>query len=100
MTSKNYGSLDVSYLSANGYFYVEYSGAENELELILQSWSEEQVGQEFSLAKQAERMIITILSSHMQTVYKELGAGFEAGSASCAKNGDITVYSICILYTC
>ena len=39
MTSKNYGSLDVSYLSANGYFYVEYSGAENELELILQSWS-------------------------------------------------------------
>lgn len=39
MTSKNYGSFDVSYLSANGYFYVEYSGAENELELILQSWS-------------------------------------------------------------
>lgn len=36
---KNYGSFDVSSLSANGYFYVEYSGAENELELILQSWS-------------------------------------------------------------
>lgn len=38
------------------------------LSLFSRAGQEEQTGQEFSLAKQAERMIITMLSSHMQTV--------------------------------
>lgn len=39
MTSKNGGSFNTNNLSQNGYFYVEYSGTQNQLEFILQSWS-------------------------------------------------------------
>jgi len=39
MTSKNGGSFNASDITSNGYFYVEYSGTENQLEFILQSWS-------------------------------------------------------------
>lgn len=38
------------------------------LSLFSRAGQEEQAGQEFSLAKQAERMIVTMLNSHMQTV--------------------------------
>lgn len=39
MTTKNGGSFDAGNLSSNGYFYVEYSGTQDQLEFILQSWS-------------------------------------------------------------
>jgi endoglucanase len=39
MTTKNGGSFDVKTIKANGYFYVEYSGKQNQIELVLQSWS-------------------------------------------------------------
>jgi len=39
LTEKNGGSFKGSDILSNGYFYVEYSGAENQLEFILQSWS-------------------------------------------------------------
>ncbi|WP_455718545.1 cellulase family glycosylhydrolase [Anaerosporobacter sp.] len=39
MTKKNGGSFDVSTIKANGYFYVEYSGVQNQIEMIFQSWS-------------------------------------------------------------
>lgn len=97
MTSKNYGSLDVSYLSANGYFYVEYSGAENEFELILQSWSG---GASWARVQPSET---GIANGHYYAKFtyadcvKALGAGFDKLDQlhAAAKNGDITVYSIC-----
>ena len=97
MTSKNYGSLDVSYLSANGYFYVEYSGAENELELILQSWSG---GASWARVQPSET---GRANDHYYAKFtyadcvKELGTGFDKLDQlhAAAKNGDITVYSIC-----
>lgn len=97
MTSKNYGSFDVSYLSANGYFYVEYSGAENELELILQSWSG---GASWARVQPSET---GRANDHYYAKFtyadcvKELGAGFDKLDQlhAAAKNGDITVYSIC-----
>lgn len=97
MTSKNYGSLDVSYLSANGYFYVEYSGAENEFELILQSWSG---GASWARVQPSET---GKANSHYYAKFtyadcvKALGAGFDKLDQlhAAAKNGDITVYSIC-----
>ena len=97
MTSKNYGSFDVSYLSANGYFYVEYSGAENELELILQSWSG---GANWARVQPSET---GRANDHYYAKFtyadcvKELGAGFDKLDQlhAAAKNGDITVYSIC-----
>lgn len=97
MTSKNYGSLDVSYLSANGYFYVEYSGAENEFELILQSWSG---GANWARVQPSET---GRANDHYYAKFtyadcvKELGAGFDKLDQlhAAAKNGDITVYSIC-----
>lgn len=97
MTSKNYGSFDVSYLSSNGYFYVEYSGAENELELILQSWSG---GASWARVQPSET---GRANDHYYAKFtyadcvKELGAGFDKLDQlhAAAKNGDITVYSIC-----
>lgn len=97
MTSKNYGSLDVSYLSANGYFYVEYSGAENELELILQSWSG---GASWARVQPSET---GKANGHYYAKFtyadcvKALGAGLDKLDQlhAAAKNGDITVYSIC-----
>lgn len=97
MTSKNYGSLDVSYLSANGYFYVEYSGAENELELILQSWSG---GSSWARVQPSET---GKANGHYYAKFtyadcvKALGAGFDKLDQlhAAAKSGDITVYSIC-----
>lgn len=38
-TNKNGGSLNPSIFSDKGYFWVEYSGNQGKLELILQSWS-------------------------------------------------------------
>lgn len=97
MTSKNNGSLDVSYLSANGYFYVEYSGAENELELILQSWSG---GASWARVQPSET---GKANGHYYAKFtyadcvKAIGAGFDKLDQlhAAAKNGDITVYSIC-----
>lgn len=97
MTSKNYGSLDVSYLSANDYFYVEYLGAENELELILQSWSG---GASWARVQPSET---GKANGHYYAKFtyadcvKALGAGFDKLDQlhAAAKNGDITVYSIC-----
>ncbi len=97
MTSKNYGSFDVSYLSANGYFYVEYSGAENEFELILQSWSG---GANWARVQPSET---GRANDHYYAKFtyadcvKELGTGFDKLDQlhAAAKNGDITVYSIC-----
>lgn len=38
-TTRAGGSFDPSVITAGGHFYVEYSGAQDKLELILQSWS-------------------------------------------------------------
>lgn len=97
MTSKNYGSFDVSYLSSNGYFYVEYSGAENELELILQSWSG---GASWARVQPSETGRVNdryYAKFTYADCVKELGAGFDKLDQlhAAAKNGDITVYSIC-----
>ena len=39
MTSKNGGSFNAYDIQSNGYFYVEYSGTQNQVEFVLQSWS-------------------------------------------------------------
>ncbi|MBQ8177394.1 MAG: cellulase family glycosylhydrolase [Oscillospiraceae bacterium] len=38
-TAKNGGSFNGSEIKSNGYFYVEYDGSKDKIELILQSWS-------------------------------------------------------------
>jgi len=97
MTSKNYGSFDVSYLSANGYFYVEYSGAENELELILQSWSGGASWARVQPSETGRANDRYYAKFTYADCVKELGAGFDKLDQlhAAAKNGDITVYSIC-----
>ncbi len=39
LTAKNYGSMNASDITSDGYFYVEYTGSEKQIEIILQSWS-------------------------------------------------------------
>lgn len=97
MTSKNYGSFDVSNLSAKGYFYVEYSGSENEFELVLQSWSG---GASWARVQPSET---GRANGHYYAKFtyadcvKALGTGLDKLDQlhAAAKNGDITVYSIC-----
>ena len=99
MTSKNYGSLDVSYLSANGYFYVGIRAQRNELELILQSWSGgEQTGQEFSPSETGRANDHYYAKfTYADCVKGAWCRGFDKLDQlhAAAKNGDITVYSIC-----
>ena len=78
-------------------FYVEYSGAENEFELILQSWSG---GANWARVQPSET---GRANDHYYAKFtyadcvKELGTGFDKLDQlhAAAKNGDITVYSIC-----
>ena len=40
MTTKNGGPFNSSIMKPGGYFYIEYKGKKNEVEFILQSWSD------------------------------------------------------------
>lgn len=100
-TAKNGGSFDTSNIKSNSYFYVEYSGSKNEIELILQSWSG---GAEWAKVKAFEN---GSANGHYYAKFcyndmvKAFGSNFGkldriiAG----AKNGDITVYSVCVDYS-
>lgn len=76
---------------------IEYSGAENEFELILQSWSG---GANWARVQPSETGRANdryYAKFTYADCVKELGAGFDKLDQlhAAAKNGDITVYSIC-----
>lgn len=101
MSKKNNGSLDPSIIKSNGYFYVEYSGKEKQVELILQSWSggkswAKVTASEYGkanghyYAKYSYDKCVKAFGSNFVSQLDQLHVG--------AKNNTTTVYSVCYCY--
>ena len=102
MTSKNGGSFDGGNVTYGGYFYVEYSGSEKELELILQSWSGGanwakvdayeygSVNGNYYAKFSYDACVSAFGSNNFSGLLDQIHVG--------AKNGEITVYSVCYCY--
>ncbi len=97
-TAKNGGSFNANSITANSYFYVEYTGSE--IELILQSWSgganwanvqafENGTANGHSYAKFSYNDIVSAFGSDFSTLDR-INVG--------AKESNITVYSVCCCY--
>lgn len=100
ITAKNGGKFDSNKITSGGYFYVEYSGSQYELELILQSWSggskwakinayEHGTANGNYYAKFSRSDIIEAFGSDLYKL-DQIHVG--------AMNGNITVYSVCYCY--
>ncbi len=102
MTAKNGGNFKGEDITSNGYFYVEYSGDEKQLELILQSWSG---SNEWAKVNACE---YGYANGHYFAKYKYLDCVSAFGSSDFknkldqihveAKEGWIQVYSVCYCY--
>lgn len=102
MTSKNGGSIDTSIMSKNGYFYVEYSGKQEQIELILQSWSG---GESWAKVEASE---YGQANGHYYAKFSYAACVKAFGSSDFgwkldqihvgAKNNTTTVYSVCYCY--
>lgn len=99
-TAKNGGGFNAASITSDSYFYVEYSGSENEIELILQSWSgganwakvqafENGSANGHFYAKFSYNDIVSAYGSDFGTLDR-INVG--------AKDGNITVYSVCCCY--
>lgn len=102
MTEKNGGTFKGKDITSNGYFYVEYSGDEKQLELILQSWSG---GSEWAKVNACE---YGYANGHYFAKYKYSDCVSAFGTSDFqnkldqihvgAKEGWIQVYSVCYCY--
>lgn len=98
-TTKNGGSFNASAITSGGHFYVEYSGTQNGLELILQSWSG---GSSWGKVTMSES---GTANGHYYAKYKYSNCVSTFGSSNFsgmldkihvgATGSDLTVYSIC-----
>lgn len=100
-TAKSGGSFNTYSITPNCHLYVEYSGSRNEIELILQSWSG---GTEWAKVQSFEN---GSANGHYYAKYsyndmvKAFGSDFSKLNRINigAKNGSITVYSVCCSYS-
>lgn len=100
-TAKNGGSFNTNSITSKCHFYVEYSGAKNEVELILQSWSG---GAEWAKVQSFEN---GSANGHYYAKfsYNDMVKAFGSNFGKLdrinigAKNGGITVYSVCCSYS-
>ena len=98
--AKNGGSFSSDSITSNSYFYVEYSGAENEVELILQSWSG---GANWAKVQSFENGSCNG-NYYAKFSYNDMVNAFGSDFGKLdriyvgAKNGSITVYSVCCCY--
>lgn len=99
MTSKNGGSFDAYNIKSNGYFYVEYSGSQNQVEFVLQSWSG---GASWAKVSPSET---GMANGHYYAKYSynncknafgtsDFGGKLDQIHAGAA-NGSVTIYSVC-----
>lgn len=100
MTTKNGGKFDANKISSNGYFYVEYSGSQRELELILQSWSGAAEWAKVDAYEHGNTNDRYYAKFSYNDVTKAFGSDFSKLDQLhvSAKNGSITVYSVCWCY--
>lgn len=99
MTSKNGGSFNAYDIQSNGYFYVEYSGTQDQVEFVLQSWSG---GAEWAKVSPSET---GTANGHYYAKYSynncksafgtsDFGGKLDQIHAGAA-NGTVTIYSVC-----
>ncbi|HAU84104.1 MAG TPA: hypothetical protein DCW90_00805 [Lachnospiraceae bacterium] len=103
LTAKNGGKFDASKITSNGYFYVEYSGQEKDLDLVLQSWSG---GSEWAKVSISETGYV---NGHNYAKYSydncvnAFGTSDFSGKLDkilvSARESSITVYSVCYCYS-
>lgn len=102
MTVKNNGSFDTSIMTSNGYFYVEYSGMDEQIELILQSWSGGASWAKVDAYEYGEANGHYYAKYSYDDCAKAFGSYDFAGKLDQlhvgAKNSTITVYSLCYCY--
>lgn len=99
MTSKNGRSFNSYEIQSNGYFYVEYSGTQNQVEFVLQSWSG---AAEWAKVSPSET---GTANGHYYAKYSynncksafgtsDFGGKLDQIHAGAA-NGTVTIYSVC-----
>ena len=102
MTSKNGGSFNGSDVTKGGCFYVEYDGNENDLELILQSWSGGASWTKVSISESGSANGHRYIKCSYDNCVSAFGTSDFANKLDqvhvSAKSGSITVYSVCYLY--
>lgn len=102
MTSKNGGSFNGSDVTKGGCFYVEYDGNENDLELILQSWSGGASWAKVSISESGSANGHRYIKCSYDNCVSAFGTSDFANKLDqvhvSAKSGSITVYSVCYLY--
>ena len=102
LTTKNGGSFDASAITSNGYFYVEYSGKKNQLELVLQSWSGAEAWAKVSPSETGEAGDHYYAKYSYENCVKAFGTSDFIGKLDqvhigAAKN-TTTFYSLCYCY--
>ena len=102
MTSKNGGSFDASQIKQGGYFYVEYDGNQDEIELVLQSWSGGTGWAKVNISESGWANGHRYAKFSYDACVSAFGTSDFAGQLdqihASAKNSDITVYSVCYCY--
>ena len=101
MTSRNGGSFDAGKITSGGYFYVEYSGTEKQLELILQSWSGGSTWAKVEACEYGSSNGHYYAKFSYDDCVSAFGSNFSGQLDQIhigAKDGEITVYSVCYCY--
>lgn len=102
MTSNNGGSFNGSDVTSGGCFYVEYDGNENDLELILQSWSGGASWAKVSISESGSANGHRYAKFSYDNCVSAFGTSDFSGKLDqihvSAKSSSITVYSVCYIY--
>lgn len=102
MTSRNGGSFDGSKITSGGYFYVEYSGNEKQLEFILQSWSGAASWAKVNASDYGSANGHYFAKYSYDECVRAFGTSNFGGALDQihvgAMNGSTTVYSVCYCY--
>ena len=98
-TSKDGGSFDASSITSGGHFYVEYSGTEGDVELILQSWSGGSSWGKVSISETGSANGHYYAKFSYDNCVSAFGSSDFSGKLDKihigAKSSGITVYSVC-----
>lgn len=101
-TAKNGGSFNGSEVKSNGYFYVEYDGSKDKLELVLQSWSGAESWAKVSLSESGTANGKYYAKFSYDNCVSAAGTKDFSNKLDVihvgAMDSNITVYSVCYCY--
>lgn len=102
MTAKNGGSFNGGDITKGGCFYIEYDGNQDDLELILQSWSGGATWAKVSISESGSANGHRYIKCSYDNCVSAFGTSDFSGKLDqihvSAKSGSITVYSVCYIY--